>query len=720
MKKHAFLCILGIAIAAGSSAGGPPAAAGQANPAAKTASSLPKIAIKDLPQKYQEFMTLVTYIITDKEKDVFLRLTNDRDRDVFIESFWKIRDPTPGTPENEFKIEHLKRFEYANKNLGRGAGRPGWMTDRGKIYIILGEPQSKEAFDSILGLRPCEVWYYYTDESKGLPMHFGLVFYQKGGAGEYRLYDPIVDGPKALMNATQGNNAVGSEDYEGLYDRLVEIAPTLADMAISLIPGEYGYGYQPSPHNTILLAQIIDSPRANIKPTYATHFMEYKGMVSTEYMTNFIESEASVAILFDPIVQTPFLHYSIKPNSASVDYFAPKDQYYCAFSASVTLRKSGAAQGTDDLVFQYTKDFPFYFPPNDVDKVRASGISIEDAFPVIEGRYKLSILLQNAVGKEFSVYEREIDVPAVGAGPRLVGPLFGGRVQTVPVNVLVPFKIADKKLYMDPRFTFGRGESINFVLAVEDPGQSLWQSGQVQVTIIGALGKPESRKVLTYALRDLPFGRSISIVRTIEGKDLLPDYYEAEAALLDGAGKPLAFGRTQFVVSASERFGHPISRVRGVPLDNPYLFLGMLAQQYARINATDKADAFYRRSIEWKPDFTKGVAEYADFLTKAGRFDQALETVERIKADSGLRFNYLSIRGKALLGKERYAEAETSLLEANKIYNSDTVVLNALGLCFYRERKIKDALETLNASLKLNADQPDVKKLVAEVEKAQK
>ena len=73
-----------------------------------------KVREKDLPEKYQDWLKLTRYIIQDKELDVFMQLTNNRDRDFFIESFWNLRDPTPGTPENEKKDEIIERFEYAN------------------------------------------------------------------------------------------------------------------------------------------------------------------------------------------------------------------------------------------------------------------------------------------------------------------------------------------------------------------------------------------------------------------------------------------------------------------------------------------------------------------------------------------------------------------------------------------------------------------------------
>ncbi len=78
----------------------------------------------------------VKYIITDEEREAFLKLSNAEERDAFIEQFWLRRDPTPDTPENEFKEEHYRRIAYANEHFASGV--PGWRTDRGRIYIVFG------------------------------------------------------------------------------------------------------------------------------------------------------------------------------------------------------------------------------------------------------------------------------------------------------------------------------------------------------------------------------------------------------------------------------------------------------------------------------------------------------------------------------------------------------------------------------------------------------
>src|SRR3989449_10837332 len=88
----------------------------------------------------------VRWIITDEERAAFRQLSNDEERDNFIEAFWQRRDPTPDTVENEFKEEHYRRIAYANEHFP--AGIPGWKTDRGQMYIKFGPPDEIESHPS--------------------------------------------------------------------------------------------------------------------------------------------------------------------------------------------------------------------------------------------------------------------------------------------------------------------------------------------------------------------------------------------------------------------------------------------------------------------------------------------------------------------------------------------------------------------------------------------
>jgi GWxTD domain-containing protein len=88
----------------------------------------------------------VRWIISDEEKKAFMQLSNEEEREQFIEAFWDRRNPNPDSEDNEFKDEHYRRIEYANERFA--AGKPGWMTDRGRIYIVYGPPDEIDSHPS--------------------------------------------------------------------------------------------------------------------------------------------------------------------------------------------------------------------------------------------------------------------------------------------------------------------------------------------------------------------------------------------------------------------------------------------------------------------------------------------------------------------------------------------------------------------------------------------
>jgi len=108
---------------------------------------------------------------------------------------------------------------------------------------------------------------------------------------------------------------------------------------------------------------------------------------------------------------------------------------------------------------------------------------------------------------------------------------------------------------------------------------------------------------------------------------------------------------------------------------------------------------------------------YGNFLNKAGAFQEALEVAEKLRGDDRRQFQFFIIRGQALMSQKKFEDALTDLLQANKIYNSDINVLNSLGRCYYRMGRKAEALDALNASLKLNPDQDAIKKLIQEIGK---
>lgn len=115
---------------------------------------------KNLNPEEQDFLSKVRYIITREERKTYLGLPGS-ERPYFVEEFWKKRDTDPATEVNEYKNEYLKRIDEA-KHLFTEGGTTGWLTDRGRIYVLLGPPEQRETYPrgySFYGT-PLEVWHY--------------------------------------------------------------------------------------------------------------------------------------------------------------------------------------------------------------------------------------------------------------------------------------------------------------------------------------------------------------------------------------------------------------------------------------------------------------------------------------------------------------------------------------------------------------------------------
>src|SRR3984893_775487 len=138
----------------------------------------------------------VRWIITDQEMQAFKSLSNDEERDQFIENFWLRRNPNPDSPENEYREEHYARIAYANEHFA--AGKPGWKTDRGHLDIAYGKPDSIDSHPSggsyerpmeegggNTSTYPFETWHYRY--LQGIGDNIDIEFVDSCMCGDYHM-----------------------------------------------------------------------------------------------------------------------------------------------------------------------------------------------------------------------------------------------------------------------------------------------------------------------------------------------------------------------------------------------------------------------------------------------------------------------------------------------------------------------------------------------------
>lgn len=158
--------------------------------------------LEDWPDQY------VRWILTRAERDVYESLSTDHERLQFIEYFWKRRDPDPETPENEYRRDYLERYAFVANYLS--AGKPGWATDRGRVYLILGPPHSMQRNPmGRHGLeRPSEIWTYNNLDIPNVPASVDFRFVDFNGTGDFELVQDIDTTAPIWTQFGTANNAL--------------------------------------------------------------------------------------------------------------------------------------------------------------------------------------------------------------------------------------------------------------------------------------------------------------------------------------------------------------------------------------------------------------------------------------------------------------------------------------------------------------------------------
>jgi GWxTD domain-containing protein len=127
-------------------------------------------------------------LTTAEEQAAFKALRSDEEREAFIDQFWRRKDPTPGSPTNEFRDEYYRRIVLANQRYSTATTR-GYKTDRGRILVTFGQADQMETHVGGDRTFPFEKWRYRSID--GIGQEIILEFVDVGGNGDYHLtFDP--------------------------------------------------------------------------------------------------------------------------------------------------------------------------------------------------------------------------------------------------------------------------------------------------------------------------------------------------------------------------------------------------------------------------------------------------------------------------------------------------------------------------------------------------
>jgi GWxTD domain-containing protein len=653
----------------------------------------------ELPEHYKKWLNEeVVYIIAPLEKEVFLKLKTDRERDLFIEAFWRHRDPTPGTSENEFKKEHYRRLSYVNHFYGRTTPKPGWKTDRGRIYIILGEPNDIQRFEGKTQTYASVVWFYQGKTDLGLPPGFNLVFFQEGGTGEYRLYSPLKDGPQALLTSYYGDPM----DYLEAYKQLYEFEPNLAQASLSLIPGEESAYYgRPSLSSDLLIQKVETTPIREVEDRYAQKFLQYKDMVEVEYSANYIGSDSLVKVVKDRS-GIYFVHYAIEPERLSVS------QYQNNYSTNLKLNGT-VSDPEGQTIYQFEKNISLSFDQDQMNNIRNRPLSIRDMFPLIPGEYNLSILVKNEVSKEFTSLEKNLVIPHEEESLQMTSLLLGYATSKKKSDQkkLRPFQIGDDRIYLQSNRVFLRQDNLVVAFQIHGLTEEFKQRGQLRFTFF-KMGEELRTITRTFdQYPDLP-----NILESFSLQEFLPAHFRIQASLFVDNQEVLS-DNEEFDITHSEAIARPWIYQKLFPPSQDPVYSYLIGTQFFNSGKVEEAKPRLQEAFRRNPDTLEFAINLARVHMKLAEYQQ-IKTVLLPFLDRQERppYELLFIMGKAYQNMGKLDKAIEVFDKAISQYGLNMHLLNSIGECYFQLGNPQEALAAWEKSLEINANQPQIKKNV--------
>ena len=657
---------------------------------------------KDLPDRYRIWLEEeVVYIITPKEKDVFLKLKSDRERERFIEAFWRQRDPDPDTPENEFQKEHYRRITYANQMLGRDTPGPGWRTPMGRIYIQLGPPKQIDRFENTTELRPIILWFYDAMLDYGLPSAFYVVFFKRDGVGDWVLYSPFTNGPRELMVDSYADPA----DSYGAFQQLAKIEPSVASVSLSLIPSESGDWTMPSIASEILLQNKIPAaPWEKVKDIYADKFLKYKDSVGVEYTANYIESDFAVHVFRDR-TGTSFVHYLIEPSKLKLEQRG--DRFLTTLQINLLV--------SDDRgrpIHQAERTLPIDFNAEQVEALKTKLFSFQDLFPLIDGTYNVSILVKNMLSKDFTSAEAKVTV-TTPRGPE-IGPLVLAN-RTVENSAYQgkskPYLFGARQLVPSPRVDFGRTDTLYLFCQALGLGPALIQSGSLRIAVADdAKTVQETRRPLA-EIAGLP-----DVFETIPLATLSPALYKVRVEVLGPDGAAVASREAGFYISLKDTLPRPFVVSYPLPPASDPVYVNILGNQQMNRGALPEARALLEKAFKAEPSSVKYAMDYCRALLAAGDFATLRAVGEPILRDKA-QYELAGLLGQAAQGLGDFTAAVALYQDYLGRFGANINVMNSLGECHLKLGQTAEALSIWKKSLEISPDQERIKKLVESIEK---
>jgi GWxTD domain-containing protein len=507
----------------------------------------------ELSKTYKKWLNEdVVWIITDQERAAFKQLSNDEERDNFIEAFWQRRDPTPDTEENEYKEEHYRRIAYTNEHFA--AGIPGWKTDRGRIYIMYGPADEVDSHPSggsyerpmeegggETSTFPFEDWRYRYLE--GIGQEVIIEFVDTCMCGDYHM---TID--RSEKDALKYTPNAGLTLYEQM---------GMSSKAARFSGGgleQLGAGPMSSDLQTKEFDRLEQFAKLQAPPP--VKFKDLEEIVNTKLITNLMP--------FD--VRTDYVKVTgdtvLVPVTVQMKYrditFANKDGVQRG-----TVNIFGRVSTLTGRVVQTFEDTAQVDVPAELLPRTAENSSVYwKALPLRPGRYKIEIAVKDVNGDRKGLWSRGIVVPEYSDDKLSTSSLIvADQMEAVPTKdvstgnfVIGVTKVRPRVAPADGKpalFKRSRDQKVNFWMQVYNLGvdeKTHKPSATFEFDIVNmATNKPVVQKTeSTETMGNV--GDQVTLQKSIASANLQPGVYRIEIKVNDNISKQVVDPSATFAV----------------------------------------------------------------------------------------------------------------------------------------------------------------------------
>jgi len=495
---------------------------------------------RELETSYKKWLDQdVRWIITDDERKAFMQLSNNEERDQFIEAFWQRRNPNPDSEDNEFKDEHYRRIEYANEHFP--AGKPGWMTDRGRIYIVYGPADEIESHPSggtyerpmdegggETSTYPFEQWRYRYIE--GIGQEVIIEFVDTCMCGDYHM---TMD--RSEKDALKNVPGAGLTLYEQMG------MSSKADRFSGSGLEQLGAGPMSTDAQTKQFDRLEQFAKLNQAP--AVKFKDLEEVISHKISYNSMPFDVRtdfVKITSDTVL----VPVTVQLKNRDIT-FTNKDGVQHGvvnIFGRLTTLSGKIAQTFEDTV---VADVPAELLAREVENSKIYW----KAVPLKPGRYRLDLVVKDVNGDRMGTWSRSIIVPDFSDDKLASSSLIvADDVEPVPSKsvgtgmfVIGTTKVRPRVAPSDGKpMAFKRGQKVNFWMQVYNLSldeKTHKPSATFEYDIVNAATNKEVVHAVDSSEKMGNIGEQVTLEKTVQAANLDPGVYRIQIKINDNISK---------------------------------------------------------------------------------------------------------------------------------------------------------------------------------------